>query len=149
MVSVFTDLKYLTSVNDSSKSDLDDFGQKWKHTATQFEFNRRFARSHNPDDENMTAGPGIYDNYKIQVNVYGETSVYKRDCGQLVPKTAVATKTDWREGRSIRDAKPKKYVSQQQMTVSSAPARPQGVGRGNGGYRPPATGPVVAVAAIP
>ena len=45
----------------------------------------------------MDAGPGIY-NYKHQVNAYGETSVYKRDCGQLVPKPAVVNKTDWREG---------------------------------------------------
>ncbi len=75
MASVFTALQYLTSANDSSKSALDDFGQKWKHTASQFELNRRFARSHNPDDENMTASPRIYDNYKRQVNAYGETSV--------------------------------------------------------------------------
>ena len=94
MESVFTALQYITTVNDSAKSSLDDFGQKWKHTAAQFELNRKFARSHNPDDDNMTAGPGIYDNYKRQVNAYGETSVYKRDCGQLVPKPVVATKTD-------------------------------------------------------
>jgi hypothetical protein len=48
----------------------------------------------NPDDESMVAGPGIYDNYKRQVNSYGETSVYKRDCGQLVPKPVVVNKTD-------------------------------------------------------
>ena len=61
----------------------------------------------------MTAGPGISDNYKSQVNVYGETSVYKRDCGQLVPKAAVATKTDWRVGSAVRDGKPKNQASQQ------------------------------------
>jgi hypothetical protein len=94
MASVFTALQYITTVNDSSKSALDDFGQKWKHNTVQFELNRRFARTHNPDDESMTAGPGIYDNYKRQVNTYGETSVYKRDCGQLVPKPAVTNKTD-------------------------------------------------------
>jgi hypothetical protein len=81
MVSVFTALQYITSANDSSKSVLDDFGQKWKHTVVQFEINRKFARSHNPDDESMEAGPGIYDNYEGQVNVYGETSVHKRDYG--------------------------------------------------------------------
>jgi hypothetical protein len=125
MASVFTALQYLTSAKDSSKSALDDFGQKWKHSVTQFELNRRFARSHNPDDESMAAGPGIYDNYKSQVNAYGETSVFKRDCGQLVPKSAAVTKTDWREGSAVRTAKPKKHVSQQQMTVTSAPARPR------------------------
>ena len=112
MVSVFTDLQYLASANDSSKSTLDDFEQKWKHTPAQFERNRRFALSHNPDDENMTSGPVIYDNYKRLVNTYGETSVYKRDCGQLVPKPVVATKTDWCEGIVVRDAKPKNHVSQ-------------------------------------
>jgi hypothetical protein len=81
MASVFTALQYITTANDSSKSTLDDFGQKWKHNAVQFELNRRFARAHNPDDKSMVAGPDIYDNYKRQVNSYGETSVYKRDCG--------------------------------------------------------------------
>jgi len=33
MVSVFTTLQYMATVNDCSKSALDDFGQKWKHTA--------------------------------------------------------------------------------------------------------------------
>jgi hypothetical protein len=94
MVTVFTALQYIASVNDSSKSVLDDFGQKWKHTTAQFELNRKFARAHNPDDESMDAGPGIYDNYKRQVNAYGKTSVYKRDCGQLVPKPAASTKID-------------------------------------------------------
>ena len=112
MASVFTDLQYLASANDSSKSALDDFGQKWKHTTAQFELNRRFTRSHNPDDENMTAGPGIYDNYNHQVNVCGETRVYKRDCGQLVPKPAAATRTDWSEGIAVRAVKPKKHVPQ-------------------------------------
>ncbi len=36
---------------------------------------RKFARSHNPDDDSVSAGPGIYDNCKRQVNAYGETSV--------------------------------------------------------------------------
>jgi hypothetical protein len=148
MASVFTTLQYIDTANDSSKSALDDFGQKWKHNAVQFELNRRFARAHNPDDERMTAGPGIYDNYKRQVNAYGETSVYKRDCGQLVPKPAVTNKTDWREGSAARVAKPKKQVPQQQMDAAPAPGRPQS-GRGNGGHCPPATVPVAAVAAIP
>ena len=39
--------------------------------------------------------PGIYDNYKCQVNDYGETRVYKRDCGHLVPKSVDTSKTDW------------------------------------------------------
>ena len=97
----------------------------------------------------MAAGPGIYDNYKRQVNAYGETSVYKRDYGQLVPKPVAATKTDWREGSAVRADQPQKHVPQQQMTVASAPARPQGAGRGNGGHHPPTTAPVAAVVAIP
>jgi hypothetical protein len=148
MATVFTALQYIASANDSSKSALDDFGQKWKHTAAQFELNRKFARAHNPDDESMAAGPGIYDNYKRQVNAYGETSVYKRDCGQLVPKPAASTKIDWREGSAARAAKPKKQVPQQQMAAASAPARPQ-AGRGHGGHRPPASAPVAAVAIVP
>ena len=54
---------------------LDDYGQKWKHTPAQFEINRKFARTHNPPDDIMTVGPDIYDNYKCQVNSYGETIV--------------------------------------------------------------------------
>jgi hypothetical protein len=114
----------------------------------QFELNRRFARTHNPDDESTVAGPGIYDNYKRQVNSYGETSVYKRDCGQLVPKPVVVNKTDWRDDSADRTAKSKKQVPQHQMTEVPASARPKS-GRGNGGHHPPATVPVVAVAAIP
>jgi hypothetical protein len=45
-------------------------------------------------DDSMAAGLGIYDNYNRQVNAYGETSVYKRDCGQLVPKPVSMPKTD-------------------------------------------------------
>ena len=148
MASVFTDLQYIATPNDSSKSAMDDFGQKWKHNAAQFELNHRFARSHNPDDKSIAAGPSIYDNYKRQVNAYGETSVYKRHCGQLVPKLAAATKTDWCEGSADRAVKPKKQVPQQQMVATSAPVRPQS-GRENGGHRPPATVPVAAVATIP
>jgi hypothetical protein len=148
MASVFTTLQYIATVNDSSKSALDDFGQKCKHNAVQFELNRRFASAHNPDDESMSAGPGIYDKYKCQVNSYGETSVYKRDCGHLVPKPAVANKTDWCEGSAARSAKSKKQVPQQQMAAALASDRPQS-GRGNGGHRPPATVPVAPVATIP
>jgi hypothetical protein len=114
----------------------------------QFELNRRFARAHNPDDESIAAGPGIHDNYMRQVNAYGETSVYKSDCGQLVPKPAVVNKTDWRDGSAARAAKTKKHVPQQQMTEVPASARPKS-GRENGGHHPPATVPVEAVAAIP
>ena len=53
----------------------------------------------------METGPGIYDNYKCQVNVYDETSVYKGDCGQLVPKPEATTKTDWRDGSVDRSVK--------------------------------------------
>ena len=42
---------------------LDDYGQKWKHTPVQFELNRKFALVHNPTDNSMETGPGIYDNY--------------------------------------------------------------------------------------
>ena len=87
---------------------LDDYGQKWKHTPAQFDLNRKFARAHNPTDDRMEADPGIYDNYKCQVNVYGETSVYKRDCGQLVPKPATTSKSDWSDGSAARSAKTKK-----------------------------------------
>jgi hypothetical protein len=54
---------------------IDDYGQKWKHTPAQFELNRKFARVHNPTDDSMETDPYIYDNYKRQVNGYGETSV--------------------------------------------------------------------------
>ena len=63
---------------------LDDL--KWKHTSAQFELNRKFALEHNPTDDSMTTGPDIHDNYNHQVNAYGETRVYKCDCGQLAPK---------------------------------------------------------------
>jgi hypothetical protein len=110
---VMVSLQYIVSANDSSKSALDDFGQKWKITAAQIEVNRKFVHTHNRDHANMSAGPDIYDNYKRQVNAYGETRVYKRVSGQLVPKPAGAPKTDWREG----------------------------TGLGNGGYHPPTTVP--------
>jgi hypothetical protein len=94
MASVFMALQYISKTNDSSKSALDDFGQKWKHNTVQVDLNRRFAHAHNPDDGSIVPGPGIYDNYKRQVNAYGETSVYKRVCGHLVPKPDVVNKTD-------------------------------------------------------
>ena len=73
---------------------FDDYGQKWKHTPVQFDLNWKFARAHNPTDDRMTTDPDIYDNYKRQVHVYGETRVYKCDYGQLVPKTEDTPKTD-------------------------------------------------------
>ena len=97
----------------------------------------------------MASGPGIYDNYKLQVNSYGETSVFNRDCGQLVPKPAAASKTNWLDGSADSASKPKKQVPHQQTTAASVPALPQGVFRGNGGHLPPASVPVAAVAAIP
>ncbi len=72
-----------------------DFGQKWSHTAQQFEINRKFARAHNPTYESMAGGPGIYDPYRSQVNAYGQISVYKREWSQPVPpKDALPAKTD-------------------------------------------------------
>ena len=71
MASVFTALQNIATANDSAKPSLDDFGQKWNDSPAQFELNRKFARSHNPDDDSIAAGPGIYDNYKRQVNAYG------------------------------------------------------------------------------
>jgi hypothetical protein len=68
-----------------------DLGQKWKLTLAQFDLNHKFARTHNPDDDSMTSGPGIYDNYKRQLNVYqGETSVYNRDHGHFYLRTAIS-----------------------------------------------------------
>ena len=55
----------------------------------------------------MVAGPGIYDNYKRQVNAYVETSVYKCDCGQLVPNPTATPKTDWCDGSAVRSDEPK------------------------------------------
>jgi hypothetical protein len=79
MTTVLDVLQYIDIANDQCKCMLDDYDQKWKHTPEQFELNRTFARAHNPMDDSMSAGPDIYDNYKRQVNAYGETSVYKRD----------------------------------------------------------------------
>ena len=60
----------------------------------------------------MTGDPDIYDNYKRQVNAYDDTSVYKFDCGQLVPKPVATPKTDWREGSTDRSVKTKKQAPQ-------------------------------------
>jgi hypothetical protein len=91
----------------------------------------------------------IYDNNKCQVNPFGETSGYKRDSEQLVPKPVAATTTEWREGSATRAAKPKKQAPQQQMAVVAAHARPH-AGRGSGaGQRPPATALIGAVVALP
>ena len=69
-----------------------------------------------PPDDIMAAGPDIYDNYKRQVNSYGETSVYKRDCGQLVPKPVTTPKTDWCDGSATTSVKTKKLASHQQLS---------------------------------
>ena len=94
----------------------------------------------------MAAGPDIYDNYKCEVNSYGETSVYNRDCGQLVPKPVTTPKTDWCDGIAVRSDETKKQTPQQQMTTVSAPPYPAG---GRGGPRPPGAVPIVAAAIVP
>ena len=128
MTTVQEVLQYVYVANDQAKCMLDDFGQKWSHTAQQFEINRKFARAHNPTDDSMAAGPGIYDPYRRQVNAYGQISVYKRECSQLVPpKAALPAKTDWREGSAAKSAKSKKQQLQQQMAAAAVPARPPGV----------------------
>ncbi len=81
IATVLDALQCIYIANDQSKCMLHDNGQKLKHTPAQFDLNRKFARAHNPTDDSMAAGPDIYDNYKRQVNVYGETSVYKCDFG--------------------------------------------------------------------
>ena len=71
MTTVLDALQCIDIANDQCKCMLDDYGQKWKHTMAQFELNRKFAREHNPTDDSMETDPGIYDNYKRQVNAYG------------------------------------------------------------------------------
>ena len=44
---------------------------------------------------------------------YGETSVYKCDYGQLVPKPETTPKTDWCDGSATRSVKSKKQEDQQ------------------------------------
>jgi hypothetical protein len=91
----------------------------------------------------------IYDNNKLQVNCFGETSGYKRDSEQLVTKPVAATTTEWSEGSATRAAKPKKKAPQQQIAVVVAHVRPH-AGRGSGaGQRPPATALIGAVVALP
>ena len=85
MTTVLDALQCIDIANDQCKCMLDDYGQKWKHTPAQFELKRKFVDTHNPTDDNMTTDPTIYDNYKRQVNSYGETSVYKRDFGLPFP----------------------------------------------------------------
>lgn len=147
MATVQEVLQYVYVANDQAKCMLDDFGQKWSHPAAQFEINRKFARAHNPADSSMAAGPGIYDPYKRQVNAYGQLSLYRRECSQLVPpKAALPPKTDWREGSAAKSAKAKKQHPQQQMAAAAVPARPAG-GRG-GPPRPPAAVPIGAAALV-
>ena len=125
---------------------IDDYGQKWKHTPAQFENNRKLVQAHNPTNDSMAAGPDIFDNYRRQVNDYGETSVYKCDCVQLVPNPAPAPKTDWCDGSAARSTKTRKQATQYQMTAVSAPLCPAG---GRGGPRPPAAVPIVTVVIVP
>ena len=80
MPSVFSVIQCLYVPNDVTKSILDDLGQKLKHNPAQFELNRKFSRAHNPNDESMTSGPGIYENYKHQVNTYGSALTYADVC---------------------------------------------------------------------
>ena len=53
MATVLDALQCIDVANDQCKCMLDDCGQKWKHTPAQFELNRKFARAHNPTDDNM------------------------------------------------------------------------------------------------
>ncbi len=45
MATVQEVLQYVYVANDQVKGILDDFDQKWSHTAQQFEINRKFARA--------------------------------------------------------------------------------------------------------
>ena len=78
---------------------------------------------------------------------YDETSVYNRDCGQLVPKPVAVTKTDWREESAVRSTKTKSksLISKWLRPVPSRPLP----GRGNGGHRLPVPVPVVAATVVP
>jgi hypothetical protein len=91
----------------------------------------------------------IYDINKRQVNSFGETSGYKRDSEQLVPKPVASTTTEWREGSATRTTKTKIQAPQQQMAVVAAHAHPHaGCGRG-AGQRPIATALIAAVVTLP
>ena len=61
----------------------------------KFETNRLFPRSHDPDDDSIAAGPGIFNVFKRQVNAYGELATYKCDCNKLVPNPVAQGKTEW------------------------------------------------------
>jgi hypothetical protein len=61
MTSVVSVLQCIYVVSDEAKSILDDLGQKRKLTLAQFDLDCKFARTHNPDDDSMTSGPGIYE----------------------------------------------------------------------------------------
>ncbi len=77
MATVFTALQYIASANDSSKYSmiLDRNGSILPYSSSS----TSNSRAHIPDDESMAAGPGIYDNYKRQVNAYGEIVRYLRN----------------------------------------------------------------------
>jgi hypothetical protein len=73
------------------------------------------SHNHCPAVESVTLKPSvdeIYDINKRPVNSFGETSGYKRDSEQLVPKPVAATTTEWREGSATRVTKPKIQASQ-------------------------------------
>ena len=63
MATVQEVLQYVYVDNDQPKCMLDDFGQKWSHTAQQFEINRKFARAHNPTDESMATRIGCFNSF--------------------------------------------------------------------------------------
>ena len=101
-------------------------------------------RAHNPTDDNMVVGPDTYDNYKRQVNSYGETIVYLRDCGQLVPKPVAKTTTDWCDRSDDRSTKTKEEASHQQMVVDTVPPP-----HPTGGTHPHAAVPIVTATIVP
>jgi hypothetical protein len=144
-VGKFMDVNYFTCLDDIANA-IDDL------IALEDLYVPATGDSDKPTVEPVAFEPsddGIYDNYKRQVNSFGETSGCKRDSGHLVPKSVASTKTDWREGSVPRAAKPRKQAPQQQMAVVAAPASPH-AGCGSGaGHRPPATAPIAAVVALP
>jgi hypothetical protein len=92
--SVGTALQYLDVSVVHTKNMLDDYGQKWFHTLDQFETNRSFALTRNPEFESIAAGPGIFNAFKRQVNTYGQVATYKSAYSKLVPKPVAQPKTD-------------------------------------------------------
>jgi hypothetical protein len=95
VTSVGTALQYLDVSVVHTKNMLDDYGQKWFHTIEQFETNRLFVRTRNPDLESIAPGPGIFNAFKRQVNDYGQLVTYKSAFSKFVPKPVTQSKTDW------------------------------------------------------